>query len=230
MSLRQDMSHIKDLFREINADSRLTNKQVYSLLQTHTEWLIHRESDRLKILNHSMSFQDVECIPVILAPATECANIGTNCKLYRTENKLPDLFEDTSGPILSSVSSVDGWTQIYLVTPAEFRRQMNNPWIAKSKTKKILGYFLNGYIYFPDEHIKMITVRGLFKNPIKKDPECNPCAECYKPCDRYLDQESFIPKYLKAQVFQNVIQELGNTYERLPEKSHEINKNVNTKA
>lgn len=225
-NIREDISQIKDLFKEINADSRLTNKQVFSLLEKHTAMFIYRESNKLNILNNSTLFQEIKCIPVIQAPAFECADIDLNCTIYRTKYKLPSIFEDGAGPIIASVSSIDDWTQIDLIPLSEFKRRINNPWASKNKSKKILAYYKDGYIYFPDKKLDLINVRGFFKEKIETEEYCNPCKDCKKPCKKFLDNPSLIPTHLRAAVIQAVIQDLANTYAKIPSQVEEINKNT----
>lgn len=226
---REYISQVKDLFKEINADSRLTNKQVWSLILKHAKWIIRRDSNKLNLLGRNTSFKEVKCLPVVEAQAHECCDIGYNCKVWRTKDKLPSLFEDSDGVIISKVTSVDGWTPIYLISPNEFRRMKNNPWRSKNKSKKIYAYYHNGYIFFPEKKLERINVEGLYSESVRNKSQCEePCKDCNTPCDRFLDEPAPIPDYLAAQIIDLVIRDLANTYSRIPEKANEINKNSNS--
>ena len=232
MTNREAISTVKRLFRQINADSLMSNKFVYSLLKKHSKWLIYRDSDKLRLLRKHKIYQKVKCLKVIEAPAIDpcCGVRGIDCVIYRTETKLPELYEDSEGVIIHNITSIDGSTDITLTTPSSIRRMLNNPWKGKSRNKYIYTFYSDGYLYFPLNHLKMIEVEGLFTKKINPKENCDPCKDCDKaPCKKFLDETFIIPDYLEAQMMDAVIKDLANTYERYPERSQEINKNDNLK-
>lgn len=231
MTIRESISIVKRLFREVNADSRLTNKAVYSIIQKHCKWLIYRDSDKLKLLKKHKIYQTSKCLKVIEAPSIDsCCGLKSNkCKIFRTEEKIPELYEDSSGVIIHNITSIDALksTDIDFTTIAQARRQLNNPWKGVSKSK-IYAFYNDGYIYFPTEnHLKLIEVEGLFLKEINPEENCDPCKDCKPKCKRFLDTNLILPDYLEAQVFDAVIKDMANTYKRIPEKSQEINKDDN---
>ena len=60
MTIRESIFIIKRLFREVNADSKLTNKAVNSLISKHCKWLIYRDSERLKLLKKNNIYQKLK--------------------------------------------------------------------------------------------------------------------------------------------------------------------------
>lgn len=230
MTNREAISTVKRLFRQINADSLMSNKFVYSLLKKHAKWLIYRDSDKLRLLRKHKIYQKIKCLKVIEAPGIDpcCGIRSVNCTIFRTEVKIPSLYEDSEGVIIKSITSIDGWTDIILTTPSSIKRMLNNPWKGKSKNKYIYAFFNDGYIYFPKNHLKMIEVEGLFTKKVDEKMNCGPCKDCDKtPCPKFLDTDFVIPDYLEAQMMDAVMKDLSNTYIRLPEKGSEINKNDN---
>ena len=67
MTNREAISTVKRLFRQINADSLMSNKFVYSLLKKHAKWLIYRDSDKLRLLRKHKIYQKIKCLKVIEA-------------------------------------------------------------------------------------------------------------------------------------------------------------------
>lgn len=228
MTNREAIYTVKRMLRESNADNRFTNKMIYSILLKHTKWLIQRESEKLKLINKGNLFQTKKCIPVAPSPITDkCCNVQTDCTIYRTVEKIPEMFEDLYGPIILSVTSLDFSKSFNVVPPQSISRLKNNPWSKlNKKNKKYYAFYNDGYIYFPFDVLKSVNVSGMFINKVKSDCE-EPCKDC-NPCLRFLDQQFNIPDYLEAQMFDFTIKDLLNTYKRFPEKSHEINKNDNS--
>ena len=121
---RQVIDSLRDKLRERNADSRYTNQFLYSVLLEHAKWLIKREVQKGRVYTNSSFFQTLGCMEVIeTSTIDECCPIKTNCKIYRTKCKIPDLWVDTNGPIIKQVTSVDNTTD-FLVTTAK-------AWLAK---------------------------------------------------------------------------------------------------
>ena len=230
MTNREAISTVKRLFRQINADSLMSNKFVYSLLMKHSKWLIYRDSEKLRLLRRHRIYQKVKCLKVIEAPGIDpcCGVRSVNCTIYRTEVKIPELYEDSEGVLIHNITSIDGWTDIILTTASSIKRMLNNPWKGKSRNKYIYAFYNDGYIYFPKNHLKMIEVEGLFTKKIDPKENCDPCKDCDKtPCTKFLDMDFIIPDYLEAQMVDLVMKDLSNTYMRVAAKESEINKNDN---
>lgn len=230
MVLRQAIHRVKRLFREINADSRLSDRTVYSLMLNHTKWLIYRESEKLKLIKTDAPFQKLKCVRVIEAPLIDpCCGIKSKCTVYRTEERLPEIYEDGAGVIIRAVNTIDGSKSLNQIKASEWERKQENPWLDKNK-KNSFYFFHDGYLYFPNGSWKMVEVDALFKNDITDLSLCDDPSTCddeTKQCKRFLDTNFIIPEYLEAQLFEAVLKDLANTYKKLPEKSNEINKNDN---
>lgn len=230
MTNREAIHRVRRLFRETNADSRLSDRTIYSLMQNHAKWLIYRESEKLKLIKTDHSFQKLKCIPVIEAPAIDpCCGIKSKCTVFRTKDRLPEIYEDSVGVIIRSVTTVDGSKSLVQIKPSEWERKQANPWLDQEKKNRFF-FFNDGYLYFPNGGWKMVEAESLFKKDISDLNLCDDPSTCddeKKECKRFLDKNFIIPEYLEAQMYDAVIKDLANTYKRLPEKSVEINKNDN---
>lgn len=228
MNNREAIHKFKRMFREINADSRLTDRTVYSLLRNHLKWLIYRESDKLKLLKKDDVFQSLKCVKIVEAPAVDpCCGIKNFCTVYRTKEKIPALYEDSAGVILKAVKTVDGSKSLTPIKPSEWERKQDNPWLNLNK-KNQFYFYNNGYLYFPNGSWKMVEVVGLFEEDISSLSLCDDPATCGDEttnCIRFLDKKFIVPEYLEAQMYDAAIKDLTNTYKRFPEKSNDIDKN-----
>jgi len=223
MTNREAISRVKKIFREVNADSRFTNKLAFSILKTAARVLIKRENDRLKIYNQLQLFQPYKCVEVIEAPAIDpCCGIRSHCKVWRTKEKLPKFYEDTSGPIIKSVYTIDNLERFYNINPTDYINIINNPWIKNDTNKYFFPH--DGYLYFPNGGYRKVEIMGYNEDEIHNDCDSNSKKECV----RFLDQQFRIPGYLEKPIFEFVEQEIMNTYARLHEKSAQIDKNDNS--
>jgi hypothetical protein len=225
LSNRKAISRVKKIFREVNADSRLSNRTIYSLLESHAKFLIYRESEKLKLMKKDEIFQPYKCVEVIEAPLIDpCCGIKNLCTVYRTKDKIPSLYEDSYGVIIKSVTTIDDQTSLTSIKPTEWERKQNNPWIPKNQKNKFF-FYSDGYLYFPNGSWKLINLRGLFTKDISNTQQCDDCKP--KKCVKFLDQQFIIPEYLESQMFDFVKKDLIDTYTRLPEKSNHIDKQDN---
>lgn len=227
---REAVYKIRKLFREVNADSRLSNRLVFSLMENASKWLISRESDKQKLIRNDKAFQMLKCVEVIEAPLIDpCCGIKSLCTMYRTKNRIPELYEDSNGVIIRGVLTIDGQTSLFQIKPSEWERKQNNPWIDKDKKNKYF-FYSDGYLYFPNGSWKMIEIDALFTRDISDYNLCDDkltCDDETKQCRKFLDKKFILPEYLEAQMYDSVKKDLIEIYKKLPEKSHEINKNDN---
>lgn len=233
MTKREAISQIKHQFKKVNADAILSNKLVWSLVEKHSKWIIHRDSEKLKIFQLINLFQTKPCIEVIEAPLIDsCCDLKKElkCKIYRTKNKIPEIYSDFSGPIIKGVFSLDFSTEFKIYNPKEYKRISNDIFSNKNELR---GYFYNSYLYFPDKHIDKIQIEAMFIDELDEETsDCSPCKDCENDskCKKYLDKKWIIPDRLQAMVIGEVLKELSSVYIKLPEGSHEINKNENIKG
>lgn len=225
MKNRSAISRIKKLFREVNADSRFSARLAYSILLSIAKLLIKRDSERLKIMSQSNLFKKLKCVEVIDAPAIDpCCGIKSQCTVKRTKNKLPKIYADTYGPLISNVMSIDGSQALTFIQPQEFLRIHKNPWNKKKNTNYY--FYSDGYLYFPNGGYKMVEITAYWEESIANWSECNKDDnENDSACQPFLDQEFNVPGYYEAAMFQMAEQEIRGVYSALPFKEAQIDKN-----
>lgn len=220
------ISQIRNQLRIANADSNLTNKFIWSVIRKHVQWLIKRENTKFGLISQDAIFQTYKCADVVDAPAIdECCGIRTKCKVFRTKDKVPELFEDSYGVILKSVYTIDGSQDFSQITVQEYMRKLENP---HSIYDKSLYFFYNsGYLYFPKSSIRKVMIKGYFVDEITNS-QCEPCGTDENPCKSFLDTPVRIPPYVVAELMHNVLMELVNVTIKLP-SDESIDKNENIK-
>ena len=225
MTNREAIYRVKRLFREVNADSRFSNKLAYTLLRSTSKLLIYRESERLKLSKKSNIYKILKCVNVIEAPAIDtCCGISSMCKVWRTEEKLPEIYEDSYGPIIREVTTIDNGQSISITNATTFRSKLKNPWLSPKKKQDKFTYYSDGYLYFPLGGFRKINIEAFFEEEPKSLCEDGDNEDC----TRFLDKSFTIPDYLEKSLFDMVEQEISATYRPVPEKSHQIDKNDQT--
>ncbi len=213
ISIGEAISNIKNNFRLVHADSRVTNKYIYSLIEKHSSWIIKRESDKLVLVKSDGIWQTLNCIDTIEVPTTDpCCKYTSKCSILRTKDRLPETYEDSWGIILRSVNSIDFSQDIHPIKMSEWTRKLES---ANFKYDKSFYYFYrDGYLYFPNCKWKLISVTGYFKEDISKYNLCEEDGEV-NTCLSILDNKWRIPSHLQAMVIDAVLKELLSTYAQI---------------
>jgi hypothetical protein len=154
-----------------------------------------------------------KCVELIeVSSVDECCNIKTDCKIFRTKEKLPPSLVSSWGPIIRDVTAIDGFTSLIMLKSTDWNRKLED---TNFKYDKDLYYFhQDGYLYFPNLKWKKIRVEAYFEEDIDK---YNTCSDQQDPCKTFLDNKFIIPKELLDPCIKMVEAEIFNFYERLPE-------------
>jgi hypothetical protein len=220
---RQLIDSLRIKLRERDADSTLTNQDLYRALLEQAKWLIKREINKGTIYKSVSFFQTLFCQDVIETTLIDpCCPIKTNCKIYRTKCKLPDFWTDADGPVIKSITSVDGTTYFEMTTPTTWQSIRIDPY--QKKSKQMYAFYNEGYLWFPEYNPHKINVLGFWTDDVS---DRNGCAD-NEPCVRYLDTTFSLPDWLEGELMSQALQLLAGVTKRLPE-DEAINKNTNLK-
>lgn len=211
-TIGEAISQVRNDLKQITVDTRLTDRDIYSVMKTHSYWIIAQEADKLKISKQEHLFQSYTCAEIIPVPLTDpCCSIQTKCRIYRTKDKLPGMFTDDTGPIIRTVASVD-WGN-------NFQRTSYENWIhiqkdPEFKYNKSKYYFIrDNYMYFPTTQWRKVNMLIYSDTDVRKLNKCD-CIE--KGCLAMQDTIWRVPDKLQARVIDAVISELTKTYSAIP--------------
>ena len=211
-TIGEAISQVRNDLKQITVDTRLTDRDIYSVMKTHSYWIIAQEADKLKISKQAHLFQSYTCAEVIPVPLTDpCCNIQSKCRIYRTKEKLPGMFTDDSGPIIRTVASVD-WSNNFQRTSYEnWIHIQNDPEFKYNKSKY---YFIrDNYMYFPTTQWRKVNMLIYSDTDVRKLNKCD-CAE--KGCLAMQDTIWRVPDKLEGRIIDAVISELTKTYMNIP--------------
>lgn len=225
LTKRQAIEKLRHDLREFSADTRYTNQYLYQSLVIHAKWLTKREVYLGRIYRNASLFQVAPCVEVIETTTSEqCCPVKTNCKIYRTKDRLPDMWEDYDGPIIKSVMSVDRSTSFQLISANKWINKKDDPYKKFSSEKYV--FFSDGYLWFPEHNPHRILVEGMYVDDMDKmDAKCDGCENKNEgDCNKYLDGHFNVPDWLEGELFAKALEQLVGVTKRLPE-DNQIDKN-----
>lgn len=222
MLIAEHISRLRTTFKLVNADVKATDRYIYSLMKKHRDWLIKQRDSRLQLMRLPQLFQVLPCEDLIEVDSVQCCGIQTNCTIKRTKNRVPEIVEAYSGPIIRNVTSIDGQIVLDPTTPQSFLRKK------KKKTSKYdptrYYWFSEGYLYFPDIPWDAIRIEAYFSENIS----LLKCDEYDKdPCKNAQEYEFYMPSDLAGRMDDAIYQDL-NIHIQIP-SDNKIDSNDNTK-
>jgi hypothetical protein len=216
-SIGEAISRVRNTLKAVKEDPFLTDRQIYFLLTKYAKTLIKREDNQFRLMKISSIFKVLPYVELIDVDKVEagCIGVYSHCYFKRSKDKLPTILDGMFGPIIRTVSSIDGGIEMFRTDPGTWVS------ITKSTTykynKRPYFWYLNGYIYVPNVDWDAIRIEAIFENDV---PTCDS-----DQCQLIQDQPLNIPEYLFSEVEQFVMKELTITTQ-LPIDNADDSQNV----
>jgi hypothetical protein len=167
MTVGEIIQRVKNLYaRGTPADeNRLTDRHIYSKLLTSRSLLLSQMAHKKQYLS-DWNYQIIDCIELIPAKPYECDCLDIGCDVLRTKYPLPKPLTNLDKNLISTVSSIDGKIQYSETTWNSMKYQFAN----KYTGGKPYYFIKNKYLYLYNvRHLKVISVRGIFEDPIEAE-------------------------------------------------------------
>jgi hypothetical protein len=202
-TIAEAISRIRTTLKAVKEDPFLTDRTIYFALTKYAKTLIKREDNQFRLMKMSQIFQVLPYVELIDVDKVEagCLGVYSECYFKRSKEKLPNILDGMFGPIIRTVSSIDGSIEMFRTDPGT--------WISITRSttfkynKRPYFWYLNGYLYCPNIDWDAIRVEAIFENNTKN---CD-TEECLLQQDQPLN----IPEYLFSEVEQYVIKEFTMT-------------------
>jgi hypothetical protein len=219
-TIRESISRIRNVFKLVTEDAFLTDRFIYSLLLKHSKALIKRQDVENKLMQYDSLFETLPYVELIEVDRIEadCARIKTGCKIMRTKNKLPKLMTGGNGPILRTISPIDGSDVFQQCLAAVYVAMTQSTNFKYNRTHYF--WYKNGYLYFPDIIWDAVSVEGMFEEAVD-----NFCNENGSDCTMAQDRNFTIPDYLFTEVEQMTEQEIM-TLAKVPSDTGDNSQNI----
>ncbi len=194
------ISRIRGQVKAEVQDAFVTDRYVYSLIIKYAQVLMRRQDFANKLMKFNSVWKSLPFVELIDVDKVEasCSGIQSGCTFKRTKEKLPEMIEGYWGPLIRTISSIDGSIEVQATQPGTYTSMTKTTSFKYNKTK--YWWFIDDYIYLPNVAWDAIKIEGVFDDNIgawlcEKDAECVP---------RY-EQEINIPESLFAEIEAQVI-------------------------
>ena len=199
-TIGEAISRVRNTLKAVKEDAFLTDRTIYYSITKYGQTLLKREDNQFRLMKISSIFQVLPYIELIDVDKVEagCIGVYSECYFKRSKDKLPTIFDGAMGPIIRTVSSIDGSIEMFRTDPGTWVS------ITKSTTfkynKRPYFWYLNGYIYCPNIDWDAIRMEAIFEG------QADTCTT--DDCLVRQDQPLPFPEYLFSEVEQFVVKEL----------------------
>lgn len=202
-TINDAVSRLRNTLKGVNEDAFITDRYIYSVIIKYAKLLIRRQDNENKIFKFQSLFKTLPCVELIEVDKIEacCEGVQSNCKIMRSREPIPQAIEGAFGPIIRTVSSIDGSNIVYRTYPTIYTRLTKASGYRYNKSKYY--WYLNGYLYLPNVEWEAISVTALFEDDIT--PYTSESAD---DCTIAQDRQMPIPEFLFAEIEQFALKEL----------------------
>lgn len=210
-TIGESISRVRNALKAVKEDAFLTDRTIFFALTKYAQTLIKREDNQFKLMKISSIFQVLPYIELIDVDKVEagCIGVYSGCYFKRSKNKIPSILNGAFGPVIRTVSSIDGTIELYRTEPGL--------WLSMTKTttwkynRNLYFWYLDDYLYFPNLDWEAIRMEAIFDGYVES------CSS--DPCELRQDMPLSIPAYLFSEVEQYTVKELSMSLQIPPDTS-----------
>jgi len=215
------LSRLRGMIKAQRQDAQVTDRFLYSVFKKYADLAVKRLDEKGRLLPFSSIFETldyVELEDVDYVEASACIPVKSYRTLKKTKLVMPMFTEGAYGPMVRSITSLDGSVPFTMTTL--------DSWYQLSKSKNFrynttkYCWFLNDRLYFPNVIYPAVRIEGMFEEDISVF-KC--CGE--DRCKPRQEQSLNIPDYLLADIEQMVLRDLGIILQ-LPTDTVQDNNNI----
>ena len=201
-TIGETISRVRNLVRGVREDAFLTDRFLYQLILKYANLVIRRQDNESKIMRIQSLFETLPCVELIEVSKIDacCPNVKTQCTIMRTKEHIPEPMEGAEGPLIRSITSIDGSHICIGTSPTTYTMMTTQ---SNFKYNKAHYYwYLDKHLYFPNVQWEAVKVDGIFTESTK-------ALRCETDiCSPRQDDRLPIPDFLFAEVEQSVLREL----------------------
>lgn len=210
MKVNEIIERVRSLISEKYhiADHIYSRRHIYNKLVSARSRLLYQEANKKKNLTQ-WNYQTLPCIELILVPQHNCPCYKpVGCGILRSKHKIPKPLIGLYGALVHSVYTIDGSRKLNEVSINAVNSLKGNKY-----SQNTLAYFIqNDYLYIVSNTLlKVITLTGLFEDPLEAANFPNACGEDCVDCNNcrdYLNEDFPIDNNLIDVLIELTLQEL----------------------
>ena len=220
-TIGEAISRIRGQIKAESEDAFMTDRYIYSLIKKYAQLFMRRQDNANKLMKFNSVWQELKYVELIEVDKVEanCVGLSSGCIIKRTKQKLPTFMQGYWGPLIRTVSSIDGGIEVQPTQPGTYTAMSKTTTFKYNNTKYY--WFLDGYIYLPNVKWDAVKLEGVFEEDISKwtcdtDDDCVP---------RYL-QNLYIPEFLFSEIEGQIFNTAINTI-KVPSEDGDNKLNAN---
>lgn len=222
MTIGEQISRVRTINKLQNEDAKISDRVIYTVMLNVLYRFLKNEDDKKALSKMVYLFRPLNYVELVEVDSVEACGVESGCTIMRTKDRLPRIVQGINGPLIKSITALDG--QIYLsqTTRASAVRKLRSP---NAKYDDNLYYFIeDDYAYFPNFTWDGVKILAFWEDPYEIETlnDCDGVESCLSMQER----DFFCPSHLLDPVMDKVIQEVAGIYNRLKEDEF-INKNSN---
>jgi hypothetical protein len=165
---------------------------------------MRRQDSQNKVMKFNSVFQTLDFVELIDVDKVQagCIGLSSECSIKRTREVLPGFMEGYWGPLIRSVTSLDGAEDFMPTYPGVYIN------ISKQKNFRYnfskYYWFLGGHLYFPNLVWDAVRIEGVFEEDISRYN-----CDCNDDCLQKQEQRFNVPDFLDTELDKLVLQEMG---------------------
>jgi hypothetical protein len=196
-TIAEAISRVRNGIKAVDADSFITDRLIYSNILKYAKMFIKKQDGQTSQAKFNSLYKRLPCVDLIeVDKVAACCEIQSGVKIKRTKEKLPSILEGSNGPLLRTVASIDGSTEVFRTTPQLYTSLQKTSGFKYNKKKYY--WLLDGYIFIPNVEWDSAQIDGIFEGSITG-------LTCDDECQSVQSQYLNIPPDLFAQIEQQVI-------------------------
>lgn len=204
-NIGESISRVRNIVKAVKNDPFITDRFIFSLLIKNAKFFMKQLDTYNSLLKFQSFFKSLPCLELVEVDKIEaCCELSSGVTIMRTKDKIPKLMEAIFGPLIRSVTSIDGSTELYRTQPSLYSNMSKTSGFKFNKNKYY--WYMNDHLYFPNIPWESIKVEGIFEEDISEYT-----CTCEEKCIPRQDQDFQVPDYLFAQIEQAVLKELTMT-------------------
>lgn len=214
-------SRLREITKTVRQDSFVTDRYLYSLFMKHAALVIKRLDEKKSIMSMNSVFETLDYVELEECDKIEagCMGIKSYATFRRTKQPIPVFMEGKWGPMLRSVTSLDGSIILKQTTHDQYQILSNSKNFRYNTTKYV--WPLNDRFYFPNIDWPAVRMEGIFNGDISMY-KCNYDTRCQPRQKQSLN----VPDYILADVEAQVMKDLAFSLQIPSDSAHDnINPN-----
>ena len=143
MTIKAAISQVKSDNKAFSDDSMLTNRFVWSKIQSKTLFFLKQRNDRFNLNNNNFLYSVLDCVEMEMVNSINCCKEIPACEILRSVEKLPKIAESNLTSIIKGIYNLDNSERIDFVSINDVIRLSNS----KYKPKGIKAFIKDEYLF-----------------------------------------------------------------------------------